>query len=150
MQHPVMLALPRHQLCIAAGLQIRDLRCIDPHFRKQLPSILVRPLSMVVSLGAAKAIIFCDMVLLFDHQKPEIKGLVRELQSSLAPTKRSASSWISLNDPPFEFKALATLLDIACTDLDDRCRVVEEKVLGQTTFPLENISCTAHKRNMFE
>jgi multidrug resistance efflux pump len=66
----ILTALPRRGLCAETGLALRDLRVVDPSFRGQLQSVLVRRGAIVVALEHVKAIITADRVLLFDAANP--------------------------------------------------------------------------------
>lgn len=118
---PVLQEITRQELANTYKLQARDLRSIDPSFRKQLPTILARPNSILVNLDHIKAIIMHDRVFLFDPHNPLVKQFTGQLVSrldvgSLASTGTGVGS---LNPPlPFEFRALEAMLINLCAQME--------------------------------
>jgi hypothetical protein len=70
---PIHTAIPRRLLCAETGLQLRDLRVVDPSFRS-VPAVLVRRGAIVVSLEHVKAIITSNTVLVFDWNSARRAG----------------------------------------------------------------------------
>lgn len=67
---PIYTAIPRRLLCSETGLQLRDLRVVDPSFRSSVPALLVRRDAIVISLEHVKCIIMSKKVLVFDWSSP--------------------------------------------------------------------------------
>lgn len=91
-------------LCTVHGLQTRDLRKLDGTLQNQLPTILVRPGSLLVHLDSGiRAIVTHCSVTLFENGE-RTSDLVEELQQRIqAGTSHGGTL-------PFEFIALETML----------------------------------------
>jgi len=135
---PVLTTLSKQELCKEAGLQLRDLRAVDPLFRHQLPVLLIRSSSYVVRLEVdeeeqLKAVIKSDRVLLFSQEKDPSS------QDSGAPKflpelqRKIASAKLATDGPstPFEFVALYAMLDYVCPRLHTRFHKLERQILNQ-------------------
>jgi magnesium transporter len=121
---PLQMQMTKQELTQQCKISARDLRAIDPTFRRQLSSILPRSSCIIVNLGPIKSIIMFDRVLLFEPNSIHIKQLLPLLQSRLSPnapisaslSPQSATSNGTL--PPFELRALEVLLIHTCHHFD--------------------------------
>ncbi|KAJ3373785.1 magnesium ion transporter [Allomyces arbusculus] len=78
----------KRAFCRRNGLQLRDLRKLDPRDVDQYPAILARPGAIVVNLGHVRALIRHDSCTLFDapsaRANPARQALIDALSSRLA------------------------------------------------------------------
>ncbi|KAK1286973.1 Magnesium transporter MRS2-1 [Acorus calamus] len=110
-------------------LPARDLRLLDPLF--VYPStILGREKAIVVNLEQIRCIITADEVLLLNSLDGYVLQYVVELQRRLREVLRSdggggGGGGASVDDLPFEFRALEVALEAACTFLDAQAAELE-------------------------
>lgn len=123
--HGVLLALHRQQACIEFGLQLRDLRIVDPEFRNQLPVILVRTNALLVNMDDVRAIIGHNRILFFDFKRTGVKKLVERLKAQLV---RENAEGIEEGDIPFELKALECTMQHVCESVEDRYARLAKRV----------------------
>ncbi|KAK6263794.1 hypothetical protein SCA6_019228 [Theobroma cacao] len=137
------------------GISTRDLRILDPLFVYP-PTILGREKAIVANLEKMRCIITADEVLLLNTLDRNVLQYVMELQKRLRSTgvaelnpggsgSRSFRSTSSYS--PFEFRALAVVLDVVSGSLDSEASELEmeayplldELTSEVSTFNLERV-----------
>jgi magnesium transporter len=153
----------RAYLCSSLGLQPRDLRRLDSvsacnGSRKQLPTLLVRPQTILLSCEFVRAVIRRDRVLFFEGDQGtspagsplerSIEGskeqilhslLVRELQGKLKATQSAseASDSAARGSPaaqPFEFVVIETILQSVLQSLQDEFDLMAPPIESHLTL----------------
>ncbi|KNE54221.1 hypothetical protein AMAG_00212 [Allomyces macrogynus ATCC 38327] len=108
----------KRAFCRRNGLQLRDLRKLDPRDVDQYPAILARPGAIVVNLGHVRALIRGDSCTLFDapsaRASPARQALVDALSSRLAArAEKGKDVTMPANEReehlPYEWVVLETL-----------------------------------------
>ncbi|KNE65115.1 hypothetical protein AMAG_10771 [Allomyces macrogynus ATCC 38327] len=108
----------KRAFCRRNGLQLRDLRKLDPRDVDQYPAILARPGAIVVNLGHVRALIRRDSCTLFDapsaRANPARQALVDALSSRLAArAEKGKDATMPANEReehlPYEWVVLETL-----------------------------------------
>lgn len=105
----------KSSLCSSLGLQARDLRKLDGTLKNQLPSILIRPSTILVNFDYVRAVIKCDRVTFFNGQEASSKVqtiLIKDLSTKLKTKSSSAPL-------PFEFIAIESILQTTLQALQD-------------------------------
>eukprot|EP00177_Eucheuma_denticulatum_P008513 GFKZ01015488.1.p1 GENE.GFKZ01015488.1~~GFKZ01015488.1.p1 ORF type:complete len:258 (-),score=31.80 GFKZ01015488.1:1430-2203(-) len=87
------------------GLQVRDLRAVDPSFRSHSPAILPRESGIIIHLAYVRVIIVADRVIVFDPVNPAVEAFLPRLQSKLDSPGHPM---------PFEFRAVEAVLVEVC------------------------------------
>ncbi|BDA40371.1 magnesium transporter MRS2-B [Coccomyxa sp. Obi] len=136
----------KHEITQQLGVQLRDLRLLDPQLHASYPSaLLCRDKALVVNLEHIKCIITKDEVLVLNADEESVVAFIEELQRRLAPAdfggKSGAYLPISQSSPnlaaaadaaaqhhqqqtggdhgaPFELRALEVALDVVATTLE--------------------------------
>lgn len=116
---PVALYVQKADCAARLGLQVRDLRVVDPTFRSAGSAVLPRPGGIIVALGHVRVIILAERVLVFDPVNPHVEAFVGRLQGRLV---RPA------HPMPFEFRALEAVLVETCASLSRQLGVVVPSV----------------------
>lgn len=91
------------------GLQVRDLRAVDPSFRSHAPAILPRQNGIIIHLAHVRIIVLADRVLVFDPVNPAVEAFIPSLQARLDSP---------YHPMPFEFRALEAVLVDVCTSFN--------------------------------
>lgn len=137
-----MVHADKHAIAQKTGVQVRDLRLVDPQLATSYPSaILARESALVLNLEFIKALVTTDYVLILNAEDETVIGFVEELQKRLGrstlpgrPNAASASSPelsgmdhmsrqavdVTYDDtnPPFELRVLEVALDVVCNHLE--------------------------------
>ncbi|KMZ71656.1 Magnesium transporter MRS2 [Zostera marina] len=79
--------ISRRHLLKSSGLQLRDIRSVDPSLwlMNSMPSLLVRDEAILLNLGPLKAIAMKDRVLIFDYNRKGSKAFLKTLLARLNP-----------------------------------------------------------------
>jgi magnesium transporter len=104
---------PKLSLCMALGLQARDLRKLDGTLKDQLPSILVRESALLINCEYIKAVIKFDGVILFESTEIEERIKQHQFLLDLQSKLRSNPSG------PLEFTVIETILQTILQSLQD-------------------------------
>lgn len=88
------------------GLQVRDLRAVDPSFRSQAPAVLPRENGIIINLAHIRLIILPERVLIFDPLNPSVEFFIPRLQARLDTPGHPM---------PFEFRAVEAVLVDVCS-----------------------------------
>lgn len=78
-----LIAVDRHKLTQELGVQLRDLRLLDPKSSSNPSAILPRERALVVALENIKAVITQNYVLVMNPEGDGVAPFVRELESRL-------------------------------------------------------------------
>ncbi|EGC34161.1 hypothetical protein DICPUDRAFT_56024 [Dictyostelium purpureum] len=113
-------------------LQARDLRTIDPSFPPQMPSILVRDKVVLISIGAVRAIIQYNRVMLFETQNESLRD---EVIVNIKDAVQSNYEYLPL---PFEFRVFESILDLVCRKLDLEFRRMQSLIEKELQLLNEN------------
>jgi len=133
-----MVSLNKHQLTQTLGVQLRDLRLLDPKLATSYPSaILCRDRSLVVNLEFIKMIVGLDKCYITNIEEESAGSFVSELQRRLAaasqglpPTKSTMdlasaaelpggpSGPSGFDELPFELRVLEVALDVVSQYLE--------------------------------
>ncbi|KAK9843506.1 hypothetical protein WJX81_006534 [Elliptochloris bilobata] len=129
----------KHALVHQLGVQLRDLRLLDPHLNTSYPSaLLCRDKALVVNLEHIKCIITKDEVFIVNADEESVVAFIEELQRRLTPKELPPAPGVSQSVPdlaaavaaaeqreasqaqqsPFELRALEVVLDVVCSHLD--------------------------------
>ncbi|KAK9867744.1 hypothetical protein WJX84_007910 [Apatococcus fuscideae] len=129
----------RHHLQQALGVQLRDLRILDPALATSYPSaILVREKALVVNLEHIKCVISTSSVYVLNADDENVIAFIEELQRRLvlvaavqAPVLDGISGQtnghLDLQKPealhphdemPFELRVLEIALDVVCSQME--------------------------------
>lgn len=133
----------KNELTHQLGVQLRDLRVLDPYLAASYPSaILSRDRALVVNLEHIKCIIATDQVLVTNAEDDTVLAFVEELQrrcasgidgdSSKQNTSQSSPDLVVLSEKgdmtkenmfpfleiPFELRVLEVVLESVCTHLE--------------------------------
>jgi len=133
-----MVTLNKHQLTQTLGIQLRDLRLLDPKLATSYPSaILCRDRSLVINLEFIKMIVGLDKCYITNLEAESAGSFVSELQRRLAavsqglpPTKSTMdltgaaevpggpSGPSGFDELPFELRVLEVALDVVSQYLE--------------------------------
>lgn len=137
-----MVHADKHAIAQRTGVQVRDLRLVDPQLATSYPSaILARESALVLNLEFIKALVTTDYVLVLNVEDKTVIDFVEELQKRLGqntaavrPTTTSVSSpqlsgmerlcsqtvemAYDSFQAPFELRALEVVLDVVCNHLE--------------------------------
>lgn len=128
----------RYTLMNKLGVQLRDLRVLDPQLATSYPSaILCRDRALVVNLEYVKCVITTDYVLVLNPDNEQVVVFLQELAKRLVPVSSpmpltqsmavlpsngstselprpgsAANSKDDSNETPFELRALECVLDV--------------------------------------
>ncbi|KAK9916763.1 hypothetical protein WJX75_006679 [Coccomyxa subellipsoidea] len=135
----------KHEITQQLGVQLRDLRLLDPQLHASYPSaLLCRDKALVVNLEHIKCIITKDEVLVLNADEESVVAFIEELQRRLAPVDFGGKSGAFLpgsqsspnlaaaaaaaaaqhhqspheGGAPFELRALEVALDVVATTLE--------------------------------
>ncbi|KAK9832888.1 hypothetical protein WJX74_000837 [Apatococcus lobatus] len=125
----------RHHLQQALGVQLRDLRILDPALATSYPSaILVREKALVVNLEHIKCVISTSCVYVLNADDENVIAFIEELQRRLAlvavqapPLEQAPGQPPDLQKPealhphdemPFELRVLEVALDVVCSQME--------------------------------
>ncbi|KAF0852514.1 mitochondrial CorA-like divalent cation transporter superfamily protein [Andalucia godoyi] len=111
---PYHAAMTKQELSQVCKLGARDLRAIDPTFRRQISSILPRQSAIIFNVEPLKAIIMHDRVIIFEPQSVHVKQLLPLLKSRIESSVGNSPS----SQQPFELKALEAMLIHVCQFFD--------------------------------
>ncbi|KAA8493550.1 Mitochondrial inner membrane magnesium transporter mrs2 [Porphyridium purpureum] len=121
--------LTKADLAATTGLNLRDIRNVDPSFRQESPAVLVRSKAIIVNLEHIRAILQADRLLLFEPMHPSVQAFIPELQARL----QAESSLL-----PFELRALEVVLINVCASLQRHASTLSPAV----DSVLDNLSST--------
>jgi len=113
-------------LCTQHGLLPRDLRKLDTGFHSIVPTILVRPNSILINLLHIRALVKADMVLLFDVFGSTDSHTQSVFMYDLEGKLRQGNKGVG--GLPYELRALEAILISVVSSLDAEMRVLQELV----------------------
>jgi len=116
----------KHNLTQQLGVQLRDLRLLDPQLALSYPSaILCREKALVVNLEHIKCIITTTHVLILNADEENVISFIEEIQRRLMPMEAdgaggegTGNGLAKMDETPFELRALEVALDVVCTYLE--------------------------------
>ncbi|GJP51391.1 hypothetical protein CLOM_g10545 [Closterium sp. NIES-68] len=91
-----MVALRKSELSFETGLALRDLRVVISALQNQIPTILIRPRAIVVSLAHVRAVITANRAYILNTSSPRVRqrlipNLLRRLSASQSAAAAAAA-----------------------------------------------------------
>jgi len=105
---PVLRSVAKTELAADTGLNLRDIRVVDPSFRQEAAAIIVRSKAVIIKMEHVRALIQANRMLLFDPMHPSVRAFVPELQARLVGTNSHL---------PFEQRAIEAVLINVCASV---------------------------------
>lgn len=124
--HTSCVQVDKLQIAEQTGIQLRDLRLLDPHLATSYPSALKsRESALIMNLEFVKAVVTSNALLLFNPEDANAVRFVETLQQRLQGKASADDQGILRMDSPFELRALEVALELVCQYLASQATDLE-------------------------